>query len=111
MTLTFEKDKDFERAPPFYRKLAERYLIGGGFESFNDAFKQLAYAEEPLSSYFEVVLVSVKPDTLPAIINEAEVKIILREESTGIILSNAPEAALPILRARAVSHGEKEISA
>ena len=102
MAFTFEKDMGYERAPPFYQELAKRYLIGGGFESFSDAFKQLAYGDDPLSSYFQVVPVNVRPETLPAMVEEAEIKIILREEGTGIILSSAPEAALPILRAKAV---------
>ena len=103
MAFIFEKDKGYERAPPFYQDLARQLLINKQFESFDDAFRQIVYADEkPLSNYFQVVPVSVRPDTLPAIISEAEIKIILKEEGTGIILSNAPEASLPILRARAM---------
>ncbi len=108
MTFTLAKAEGFEKAPPFYQEIAERYLTSRRFESFDEALGQLVYGQEPLSNYFQVMPVSVQPNTLPAIVSEAEIRIILKEGDTGVVLDSSPEACFPILKARAILFGRKE---
>lgn len=101
MPIIFEPDRGMKTVYPFYQKLARDYFIGKKFDSLDDAFKQKDNGS-PISSYFEIERVSVKPENLPLIIQEAEIKAIFRDEQ-GITHLGLPEFSFPVLKARFIS--------
>ena len=102
MSFTFEINQTgFDRARPFYQNLATRYLVGKTFKSFDEALLIQKYGDKRLSSYFRVIPSSFQPKTLPETILQAEIGIILQDES-GVRFNNSPEAAFPILIAKAI---------